>query len=215
MDATRIVAIRHGETAWNAESRLQGQLDSPLNARGLAQAATLAGALGDEGVVAVYASDLGRAWQTAQALAVPLGLPLVADAGLRERGFGLLEGLTYAEIDRLWPDLARRWRSREPGFVPPGGESLIDFSARCVDAVARLSAPHRGQAIALVCHGGVLDSLSRAASRIALDAPRTWLLGHAAINRLLHTPGGLMRVGWDDCRHLQGLCDAPPGASRR
>ena len=94
MQATRIVAIRHGETAWNAESRLQGQLDSPLNARGCAQAATLAGALRDEGLVAVYSSGLGRAWQTAQALAVPLGLPLAADAGLCERGFGLLEGLT-------------------------------------------------------------------------------------------------------------------------
>ena len=212
MDVTRIVAIRHGETAWNAESRLQGQLDSPLNARGRAQAATLAGALHDEGLVAVYASDLGRAWQTAQALAAPLGLPLVADPGLRERGFGLLEGLTYAEIDRHWPDLARRWRSREPGFAPGGGESLIDFSARCLHAVARLSVPHRGQAIALVCHGGVLDSLCRAANRMALDAPRTWQLRHAAINRLLHTPAGFMRVGWDDGRHLQGLCGAHPGA---
>ena len=62
LQATRIVAIRHGETAWNAESRLQGQLDSPLNPQGCAQAATLAGALRDEGLVAVYASDLGRAW---------------------------------------------------------------------------------------------------------------------------------------------------------
>ena len=215
MDATRIVAIRHGETAWNAESRLQGQLDIPLNALGRAQAATLAGALRDEGLVAVYASDLGRAWQTAQALAIPLGLPLVADAGLRERGFGLLEGLTYPEIDRLWPELARRWRRREPCFAPAGGESLVDFSARCVDAMARLAAPHRGQAIALVCHGGVLDSLYRAASRIALDAPRTWLLSNAAINRLLHTPGGFMRVGWDDCSHLQGLCCAHTGADSR
>lgn len=79
-------APRHGETAWTAESRLQGQLDIPLNALGRAQAAKLAAALRDEGLVAVYASDLGRAWQTAQ----PLGLPLVADAGLREHSFGLL-----------------------------------------------------------------------------------------------------------------------------
>jgi len=214
MGVTRIVVIRHGETAWNAELRLQGQLDSPLNTLGRAQAATLAAALRDEGLVAVYASDLGRAWQTAQALAVPLGLPLVADAGLRERGFGLLEGLSYAEIDQRWPALARRWRSREPGFAPEGGESLIDFSARCLDAAARLSVLHRGQAIALVCHGGVLDSLCRAASRIALDAPRTWQLRHAAINRLLHTAGGFTRVGWDDGRHLQGLCAALFGADR-
>lgn len=212
MQATRIVAIRHGETAWNAESRLQGQRDIPLNALGRAQAATLAGALRDEGLGVVYASDLDRAWQTARALADALALPLVSDAGLRERCFGMLEGLTYQQIDRDWPELARRWRCRDPEFAPEGGESLVDFSARCIGSVARLAASHRGQAIALVSHGGVLDSLFRAANRIALDAPRTWALGNAAINRLLHSPGGFTRVGWDDCRHLQGLGGSTPGA---
>jgi probable phosphoglycerate mutase len=205
MDATRIVAIRHGETAWNAASRLQGQLDIPLNALGRAQAATLAGALHDEGLAAVYASDLARAWHTAQALAGPLGLPLVADAGLRERGFGLLEGLTYTEIDHRWPELGRRWRSREPGFAPEGGESLITFQARCVAVVSRLAAGHAGQTIALVCHGGVLDCLYRAATGVPLDAPRSWVLGNAGINRLLFTPQGFTLVGWNDAAHLDGL----------
>ena len=205
MDATRIVAIRHGETAWNAESRLQGQLDIPLNALGRAQAATLAGALRDEGLVAVYASDLARAWQTAQALAGPLGLPLVADTALRERGFGLLEGLTYTEIDHRWPELGRRWRSREPGFAPEGGESLITFQARCVAVASRLAAAHAGQTIALVCHGGVLDCLYRAATHVPLDAPRSWVLGNAGINRLLSTPRGFTLVGWNDATHLDGL----------
>jgi 2,3-bisphosphoglycerate-dependent phosphoglycerate mutase len=205
MDATRIVAIRHGETAWNAESRLQGQLDIPLNALGRAQAATLAGALGDEGLAVVYASDLGRAWQTAQALATPLGLPLVADAALRERSFGMLEGLTYAEIDERWPELARRWRSREPEFAPEGGESLITFQARCVAVASRLAAAHAGQTIALVCHGGVLDCLYRAATHLPLDAPRSWVLGNAGINRLLGTAQGFTLVGWNDAAHLDGL----------
>ena len=205
MDATRIVAIRHGETAWNAESRLQGQLDIPLNALGRAQAATLAEALRDEGLSAVYTSDLGRAWQTAQALALPLGLPLMADAALRERSFGLLQGLTYREIDHRWPELARRWRSREPDFAPEGGESLITFHARCVAVASRLAAAHAGQSIALVCHGGVLDGLYRAATHQPLDAPRTWVLGNAGINRLLCTPQGFTLVGWNDTAHLDGL----------
>ena len=98
MIATRIVAIRHGETDWNAASRLQGQLDIPLNAIGRHQASTLAEALRDENLAMVYSSDLGRAWQTASALAVPLGLPLVPDTGLRERCFGVFEGCTYADI---------------------------------------------------------------------------------------------------------------------
>lgn len=205
MQITRIVAIRHGETAWNAESRLQGQLDIPLNARGERQAAVLADALRDEGLAAVYASDLGRSWQTAQALAGPLGLPLQPETGLRERCFGVLQGHTYAEIDARWPALARRWRVRDPDFAPEGGESLRHFQARCLATVARLVLGHAGQTIALVSHGGVLDSLYRAANHLPLDVPRTWLLGNAVINRLLHTPQGLSLVGWNDGAHLDAL----------
>ncbi|MBP6903184.1 MAG: histidine phosphatase family protein [Burkholderiaceae bacterium] len=206
LDATRIVAIRHGETAWNAEGRLQGQLDVPLNAVGRAQAARLAQALGDEGLQAVVSSDLGRAWHTAQALAGPLGLPLQAEPGLRERGFGALQGLRYDEIRERWPELAERWRRRDLEFAAPdGGESLPQFSARVLAAVERAAGAHAGGCIALVCHGGVLDCLYRAATRLALDAPRSWQLGNASINRLLHTPQGLSLVGWDDVAHLQDL----------
>ena len=208
MQVTRIIAIRHGETAWNAESRLQGQIDVPLNALGRAQAATLAEALHGEGLAAVVSSDLGRAWQTALALAWPLGLPLSANPGLRERGFGVLEGLTYAEIDSQQPEMARRWRHREPDFEPEGGESLVRFSARCLATAEQLAAAHTGQAVALVCHGGVLDCLYRAAAGIPLDLPRTWVLGNAGINRLLWTPQGWARVGWDDRRHLDKLAPA-------
>lgn len=202
--ATRLVAIRHGETAWNAARRLQGWQDIVLNPLGERQAAALAPALADEGLVAVVASDLQRAWQTGQALAGPLGLPLQAEPGLRERCFGVLEGHTHAEIEARWPAQARRWRERDPHFAPEGGESLVDFQARCLAAVDQLAAAHAGQTIALVCHGGVLDGLYRAATHVALDHPRTWPLGNASINRLLHTPQGLALVGWNDSAHLDG-----------
>ena len=205
MHATRLVVIRHGETAWNAEHRLQGQRDIPFNALGHRQAAILGPALADEGLVAVVASDLQRAWQTGSALATALGLPLLPDPGLRERAFGMLEGLTFAQIEADWPVHARRWRTREPGFVPDGGESLVAFQARCLATVERLAMAYAGQTIALVCHGGVLDGLYRAATHVALDHPRSWLLGHAGINRLLHTPEGLALVGWDDSAHLGSL----------
>jgi probable phosphoglycerate mutase len=203
--ATRLVAIRHGETAWNAQQRLQGHRDIPLNALGLRQAASLGPALAGEGLAAVVASDLQRAWQTGSALAGALGLPLLAEPGLRERGFGLLEGLTHAEIEAGWPAQARRWRTREPGFAPEGGESLLQFQARCLATVDRLAAAHAGHTIALVCHGGVLDMLYRAATHVALDHPRSWPLGNASINRLLHTPQGLSLVGWNDSAHLDAL----------
>lgn len=209
-EATRIIAIRHGETAWNAESRLQGQLDIPLNPLGRAQAAQLAAALRDEGISAVISSDLSRAADTARALAEPLGLPLQFDPALRERGFGTMEGRTFEEVDQHMPELARGWRSRDPDFGPPGGERLTDFYARSVAAAERLAQAHAGRTIALVSHGGVLDCLYRAAARIELQASRTWVLGNAAINRLLHSPEGFVLVGWNDHQHLLGLAADDP-----
>ncbi len=205
LDPTRIVAIRHGETDWNAGARLQGQIDIPLNELGRRQALRLAEALRDEGLERVIASDLGRAAETARAFAAPLRLPLELDPGLRERAFGEFEGCTYDEIALRWPDAARRWRARDPGFAAAGGETLVGFHARGVAAVERIALAHAGRSIAIVTHGGVLDTLYRAAAGIALDAPRTWILGNASINRVLHTPQGFTLVGWDDRGHLDGL----------
>ena len=209
---TRVVAIRHGETDWNAGGRIQGQLDIALNAVGRWQAGRLAGALADEGIDAIYSSDLLRALETAQALARGLALPVSTDCGLRERGFGSFEGLSYAEIAQHWPELMARWRCRDPGFGAPGGETLQQFAARAIATAARLAALHPGGTIALVAHGGVMDCLYRAASRVALDAPRSWQLGNASINRLLYTPQGFTLVGWSDSGHLDA---APEAAAQR
>jgi len=203
-DATRIIAIRHGETAWNVDTRIQGQLDIPLNDNGRWQARRVARALAAEPLHAVYASDLGRALETARTLAEAVGAGLVVDQGLRERGFGIFEGRTFKEIQECWPDLSVRWRRREPDFGPEGGETLAGFYDRCVGTATRLAAMHLGKTIALVAHGGVLDCLYRASLRIPLQAPRTWELGNAGINRLLYTPGGFSLVGWGDTFHLQG-----------
>ncbi len=202
--ATRVLAIRHGETDWNATGRIQGQLDIPLNATGRWQVDRLALAVADEGIDAIYSSDLLRALETAQAVARVVGRGIVTDAGLRERGFGIFEGMSHAEIDRRWPEQNQRWRRRDPEFGAPGGETLNQFYARAIATATRLAARHPGQTIALVSHGGVMDCLYRAASRVALDAPRSWQLGNASINRLLYTPQGFTLVGWSDSHHLDG-----------
>jgi probable phosphoglycerate mutase len=210
---TRILAIRHGETTWNVDSRIQGQLDIGLNDLGRRQAQCAAQHLADEGLDAIYSSDLQRAHDTAQALAQAAGLPVRLDAGLRERGFGCFEGRTFAEIDAEWPELALRWKRREPDFGAPGGETLAEFYARCVATAARLAAAHAGQTVALVTHGGVLDCLYRAATRMALNAPRTWTIGNTSVNRLLWTPEGFTLVGWGDTQHLERLDAARDEAS--
>lgn len=201
-EATRVIALRHGETDWNAGTRMQGQTDIALNERGRWQAGRLAEALAGEEIAAIYSSDLQRAYDTAAALAVRLGLPVRTEAGLRERGFGIFEGLTFAELEQRWPDDVLRWRRRDAEFAPAGGETLAAFDLRSVGTAAKLAARHRGEQVVIVAHGGVLDCLYRAATRAALQAPRSWQLGNAAINRLLHTDEGFMLVGWDDTRHL-------------
>lgn len=203
MDATRILAIRHGETAWNVDTRIQGHLDIPLNDTGRRQAERLARALAarDE-IHAIYSSDLQRAFHTAQAIAAATGAPLTAHRGLRERGFGIFEGKTYVEIEQAWPEESLHWRRRTPHWAPQGGESLLQVRERITHTLHELAAQHPGQQIVLVAHGGVMDQLYRAATGQDLQAPRTWELGNTAVNRLLWTPEGLSLVGWADTSHL-------------
>ena len=204
MDATRIIAIRHGETAWNVDTRIQGQLDVPLNDTGRWQAERLARALaGREAINVVYTSDLLRAWETARAVAESTGAPLIADEGLRERGFGAFQGKTFTEIEAAMPDEAQRWRKRDPFWAPPGGETLTAMRRRVIETLHTLASRHRGEQIVMVAHGGVMDLLYRAATGQELQAPRTWQLGNTAINRLLWTPEGLTLVGWSDTSHLE------------
>lgn len=207
--STRVLAIRHGETAWNVDTRIQGHLDIGLNPTGRWQAARLAEALADDGVAAVYSSDLSRAHETATAVAARAGLAVCSDTGLRERAFGRFEGRTFAQIAMDWPEQSDRWRKRDPGFAPEGGESLETFYARCVGTAQRLAAAHPGETIALVAHGGVLDCLYRAATRLSLQAPRTWLVTNASINRLLYSSEGFTLVGWADSSHLDAADDRP------
>ena len=207
MEPTRILAIRHGETAWNVDTRLQGHLDIPLNDVGLRQAQHLAQALVQRDAIdAIYASDLSRAHTTAQAIAQATGHTVSTHPGLRERHFGAFQGRTFAEIEIELPEHAWHWRKRTPDWTPPeGGESLIDLRERIVATVDELAAQHPGQQVVMVAHGGVLDILYRAATRLDLQAPRTWALTNTAVNRLLWTPQGLSLVGWGDTTHLDTL----------
>ena len=201
-EATRLIAVRHGETAWNVQSRLQGQLDVPLNDQGREQARRAARALADSQPDVVVSSDLSRARETAQAIASFNQCPLLLDADLRERSFGSFQGMTHLEVAEKWPEQSARWKSRDPDFSPGDGESLRVFYARCVEATLRIAEAHAGRTVVVVAHGGVMDCLYRAASRIPLDAQRIWSLDNAAINRLLHTDSGLTLVGWNDTSHL-------------
>ena len=150
-----ICLVRHGETAWNAERRLQGHIDIPLNNVGLAQAEAVADRLQRLGqrFSAVYCSDLQRARQTAAAVMRTQELDALNDKRLRERHYGLFQGLTYAEAERQHPELYHRFKQREPALeFPQQGESLIDFAARVRAALQDIAHRHAHEQVLVVTH---------------------------------------------------------------
>ncbi len=209
---TRILLIRHGETAWNAVRRLQGHTDIPLSPAGERQAEALARALAAEPLDAIVSSDLGRALQTAQALAARHPhLALHTDPGLRERGYGAFEGLLYTEIAERYPVEFAEWQARDVDAVMPAGgrtaESFRQFYQRCQDGIARWAAHYPQHTIAIVAHGGVLECAYRAARGLSIDGPRDFQVRNASINRFTFGNGGLSLEQWGEVAHLSTSLD--------
>ena len=202
---TQLLLIRHGETAWNAEHRIQGQLDIPLSPLGMLQSARMAECLASEPIDAVYSSELARAWLTAAPLAARLGIEVIAEPSLRERSFGIFEGLTLDEIATRHPAEFAHWRARDLGWRPKGGESGQQLIDRVLSAATDIVARHAGQTVVLVSHGGVLDVVYRAARALEWHAPREHQMLNAAINRLTasSSPLALSIERWSDVEHLQ------------
>lgn len=207
---TEFLFIRHGETDWNRQQRFQGRIDVPLNSTGRLQAERLAERLAPEVVAALYASDLTRAMQTAEPLARTWKLGTRPEPGLREQGFGILEGLDVPTIRLQHAELWARWTERRADFALPGGESVRDFSARVLDAVARLARVHVGERVAVVTHGGVLDMLWRHARAEPLDGARACPIPNTGLNRLRWRDGALEIETWGDDAHLADLPGTAP-----
>jgi probable phosphoglycerate mutase len=202
----RLCLVRHGETPWNIERRLQGHRDIDLNASGRQQAQAAALWLAREPIDALYASDLRRAWHTAEAMAVALSLPRQAVPELRERRCGIFEGLTHAEAAAAYPGDFARMQARDPDFVPPGGgESLVGFYLRVIAALQGIAARHPGQTVVVVTHGGVLDLANRFVRRVPLSAPRDFAIPNAGLNWLSVRGGAWQIEGWGEVAHLADL----------
>lgn len=208
---TRFCLVRHGETDWNGEKRIQGQIDIDLNAAGRVQARAVAAGLAGQGFAAAYSSDLRRAWHTAQIATTDLGLAVSPAPTLRERHFGLLQGVTSFEASVQHPELHRHHQARTPDYDYETGESLIAFAERVMVGLDDLAARHVGQSVLAFTHGGVLDIVYRAAQGKTLDAPRDFTLPNAAFNWIERDLRGWKIVCWADCRHLQAALDELPG----
>jgi 2,3-bisphosphoglycerate-dependent phosphoglycerate mutase/probable phosphoglycerate mutase len=163
MTLRRLILLRHGQTDYNVEGRMQGHLDSHLTAAGPYQAAAAAPVLAELTPDRLVSSDLRRAVDTAEAVGAACGLPVKFDSRLRETHLGRWQGSTVAEIDRDYPGAIATWRS-DPGWAPPDGESRIDVVARSRPVVDELDAEFadsegRSETVLLVAHGGLIAGL--------------------------------------------------------
>ena len=199
--------VRHGETAWNAEGRVQGQLDIPLSEVGLAQARCIAAALPEGRFSALYSSDLQRVRQTAQPVAVKLGLEPRLEPRLRERHYGVFQALTYAEAKATLPAEYERFKAKDPAFDFGSGESLRAFFSRATGCLGEIARRHEGEEVLVFTHGGVLEMAYRHATGCGLSTPREFELPNAAINWIEAGEGGWKVLGWADCDHLAAALD--------
>jgi len=178
-----VYLIRHGETLWNKEKRLQGQLDSPLTHEGIRQATELAGKLSTVQFAAVYSSDLERARHTARIIASRSNnVAVTFDDRIRERHFGCFQGLTWEEITEKFPEEAAKEQSGNPMNLAPGGESKQQLLSRAKAFFEDIALRYLNQKILVISHGGILNVWTRHVLNIPLDTPRRFHLINTAIN---------------------------------
>jgi broad specificity phosphatase PhoE len=204
---TRIVLIRHGQTAWNREARFRGRADIALDAFGLKQAAVTGQYVASRWpVVAVYASSMQRVMQTAEAIARAQGLTAQPLNGLMDIDFGEWQGCLVEEAAQRDPDLYRAWLEAPHTVIFPGGEGLDDVRKQVLAGLDEVVARHPGQAVALVSHTVVNRVLLCAV--LGLSNAHFWRLEQdtCAVNVFDVTEDGTYIIGLlNDTSHLQGL----------
>ena len=201
----RLLLARHGETAWNRDGRYQGQTDVPLSELGLAQARALAERLTREKLDAIYTSDLQRAYQTAETIAVLHGLAVRPDRRLRELCFGQWEGLTYRQAVERYPEARSFWETGDLNAAPPGGESRAQMLARLQQLLADIGRECPEQSVVLVAHGGPLKLLVCLAIGLAPSHYWQLRLDNASLSEIcLYEQGGILTL-LNDCHHLAKL----------
>ena len=199
--------MRHGETVFNVEGRWQGQSDSPLTERGLAQARELARALAEESIAAIYSSDLGRAIDTAAEVAKLQQLAVTSDQRLREIDTGVWTGKGRAEITAEFPGGLETWATRPTSMRLPEGETLLEAQARALAFFAERMPAHADQTVVVISHGAIGQAIL--VNAIGGTVEDLWLkqrVDNCQISRLEWTPSqGLTLIELSDVRHLEDV----------
>ncbi|WP_027363747.1 alpha-ribazole phosphatase [Desulfotruncus alcoholivorax] len=200
----RILLIRHGETVWNKEAKLQGQTDIPLSEKGIQQAVALSKRLSDRKIEAVYASSLSRAIRTAGFIAEPHHRQVQILPDLQELNFGNWEGLTFKEIQQNYSELSKTWWSKPLETRIPGGETLDELAKRSNRAIKDIVLKHNDQTVAVVAHGGTIRSI--VGTVLGIDLNQYWKLrqDNASLS-IVYFHGwdkGILEL-YNDCSHLE------------
>ena len=207
---TRICLIRHGETDWNVEKRIQGHIDIPLNETGRAQALAMAFNAAHQRFHAIYSSDLLRAVETAKVLAQREDQAVKPLPQLRERHYGVFQGITAAEGAGLYPQAYAHYVARDLEYDFESGESLRGFADRVTDGIDWLLRHHSGQTIAAVSHSGVLDVVYRRATGRQLHTPRDFVIPNCALNWFHFDGRGWHLESWADRHYLHDVLTESP-----
>ena len=182
MGISKVTMIRHGETEWNVSMRLQGKRNSNLTPLGLKQVELVAKALSKRSFDLLISSDQGRAVKTAEAINNYHNLNITLSEKLRERNFGIMEGLTREEIAIKFPEVHEGYMKRKSEFQIPEGESLVQFFSRITGELTNIVNNYEGKNILIITHGGVLDCTMRMVFSYSLDVSRNFSIFNAAIN---------------------------------
>ena len=201
-----LYCIRHGETTYNAEGRIQGQLNTPLSEMGLRQSAAVARALSGEPIETVVSSPLSRAWETAQPLAQALGLTALPDDRLKELNAGVFQNLLPDEMAAQYPEATARWKAHDPDFQIPSGESRRQLMERGTAALLDVMRSGRKSAV-VVAHGGVLTAAFK--GLLGIPAERSpFMLYNGSISLLQLTEGSHAQVRLLVLNRIDHLHDA-------
>jgi len=203
--STRICIIRHGETDWNQEGRIQGQIDISLNDTGKAQALAMAFNAAHHRFSAIYSSDLKRTMETARALAEREGHEVIPMEGLRERHYGIFQNVTKHEAGDLYPEAHALYINRDLNYNFETGESLLGFADRVMNTFDWLARHHQNELIAVATHAGVLDVIRRIATEKPLQEPRDFHIPNCALNWFHHDGKGWHLEAWDDHHYLANV----------
>ena len=202
---SRLLLVRHGDTALNSAERYWGRTDVELSENGLRQAERLRDRLAAEKIDTIYSSQLKRALVTAETITSGHGLEIIPCAELGEMNFGELEGMTFDDIHRLYPEVVKMWRRGDPRLKCPGGESLEEFNRRVVQFTTRLEKHEPQETILIVAHSGSLRSLMCHLMDIRLERRWQFRLTFASLSILETYPEGAILHLLNEVSHLDGL----------